>query len=739
MVRFGSPFCPLPDNESERLRELHALDLIGGEPIEQIDRICRLTRALYKMPVALVGLVDREKIEFLACSGIELPPLDRHESFCARTILSDAPLVIEDASKAPEFRTSQFVTGWPHIRFYAGVPLRLKPGINIGALTIIDVAPRQVSAEELAHLEALADIIVSEIRGRKAARDLESRERRLAQTARIAKLGGYEIKMPAHDLVWNEELYTIFGIEPGTPPARELILERYDEDTRTKSVARLDAMVERGIPYDVELRGHRPDGEEFWVRTMAEAEMKDGEVTRVFGVVQDITARKHAEQRIQELAYRDTLTALPNRASFIDTLTNTLTNAAVDDAQVHLLKFDIGHFREINDALGHHTGDVILQTVASALRAILGERGCAARVGGDEFAAILPGTFEPEQIAFLVGDFVERARILLRHEMAALPLAISAGLATYPLHGLDTATIIKNVEMALLHAKKTDGTLVVFDPGMRKAADEKKDLVRRVADGIARREFVLFYQPIVRLRGGKISGFEALMRWNDPVRGILPPSEFMAAFDVPELALALGDVALDIALAQMRTWLDHGYAFGSIALNLSTAQFRLADLAERILGRLAAAQVPPQCLTLEVTENVYMDWGADVVAATVRKLHAAGVGIALDDFGTGYASLSHLRQFPIDKLKIDKSFVQSPESSAIVDAVINMGLSLGMAVVAEGVETPEQVDLLRLKGCDFVQGYVFARPMPADQATAYMAGFPPHPTRTDRSWHVRKP
>jgi diguanylate cyclase (GGDEF)-like protein/PAS domain S-box-containing protein len=723
-VSSDSQPCPLPENECERLRELRALDLIGGDPIEQIDRICGLARDLYKVPVALVSAVDRDRITFLALSGIELPPLDRQETFCAHVILNEGPLIVDDARRHPLFKDSPFVSGPPHVRFYAGVPLRLKPGINIGSLSILDYAPRQISGEETAHLEALADMIVSEIRGRHAARELKSRETRLAQTARLAKIGGWELKLPSHELIWDDQMYAIYGMDPNMPPSREQAIEHYDEDMRAVSAARLDAMATQGTPFDVELRGRKSNGDVFWVRSLAEAEMKDGEVARVFGVVQDITARKQAEQRIHELAYRDTLTGLPNRASFIDTLTDALTHAALNDEQVHLLKFDIDHFREINDALGHHTGDIVLQTIADALRVSFGDVGSGARVGGDEFTAILHGTVRHDQVALLAQDFVERARMLLRHEMAALPLGISVGLATYPLHGFDAETIIKNAEVALLQAKKEKrGKLIVFDHGMRKAVDEKNALTRRVTDGIARNEFVLFYQPIVRLRGGKVSGFEALMRWNDPVRGILPPAEFMAAFEEPELSLALGKVALELAVKQMRTWLDAGLPFGSVAINLSTAQFRLGDLAERILKRLAAARVPPQCLTIEVTENVYMDWGADVVAATVHKLHAAGVGIALDDFGTGYASLTHLRQFPIDKLKIDKSFVQSAESAAIVDAVINMGLSLGMQVVAEGVEQPEQVDLLRLKGCDFVQGYVFAKPMPADQATTYIADF----------------
>jgi FOG: EAL domain len=225
------------------------------------------------------------------------------------------------------------------------------------------------------------------------------------------------------------------------------------------------------------------------------------------------------------------------------------------------------------------------------------------------------------------------------------------------------------------------------------------------------------------LRDGKVSGLEALMRWQDPERGVLAPAHFMVGFEQPDLALALGDVALDLALAQARAWLDAGVEFGSVAVNLTTPQFRLGNLADTILAKLKNANVPPQRLTLEVTENVYMAWGADVVAATIRKLHEAGVDIALDDFGTGYASLTHLRQFPIDKLKIDKSFVQSPESSAIVDAVINMGMSLGMQVVAEGIEKPEQLSLLRMKGCDYGQGFLFAKPLEADRIAGFIEAF----------------
>jgi diguanylate cyclase (GGDEF)-like protein len=718
----NQPF-PLPPNEEERLRELYELDLLGNGRIEQVDRICALARELFKVPIALVSLIERDKQSFLAAHGTDIRETAREDGFCSIAILGESPMVVRDAARDPRFADNIYVRGEPRIRFYAGVPLQLRPGINIGTLSIIDLVPRHFfSAEDETHLRALADIIVTELRGRRAARELAAGKRRLAQTARMAKIGGYEYHSATKELIWDDEIYRIYGIPPEMPPSNELIVARYDSETRASSRWRLDALFTRGVPYDVELRGTRPNGEIFWVRAMAEAEIVDGKVQRIFGAVQDITERKLAEARIQELAYRDSLTSLPNRVSFVDKLGRTIEGARDNGSSVTLIKFDVDHFRDVNDALGQKTGDALLQSLANTLWQSFGSAGTVARIGGNEFAAILRETDvdEAEKLAF---EFIEQAK-QLRPEDFVLPLGISAGLAVFPEHGHDAESIINNAKIALLEAKaRRRGSIVRFDPGMRETLDGKHALLRRVWAGIENKEFLLHYQPIVALRGGKVTGLEALMRWNDPEYGLLTPAHFMAAFEEPELSVALGDMALDLAVAQMRHWLDTGVEFGNVAINLTTAQFHRVDLAESILGKLARAGVPPQRLTLEVTENVYMAWGADVVAATIHKLHDAGVEIALDDFGTGYASLAHLRQFPIDKLKIDKSFVQSAASVAIVDAVINMGLSLGMRVVAEGVEKPEQLSLLRMKGCDYVQGYIFAKPLAPEVVGDFIADF----------------
>ena len=728
MVASGKSVA-VPPREEERLRTLWELDALAAGANEQIERVCALASDLFKTPVALVNLVDRDKQITLAATGVDLSEIPREDSICSAAILRDEPLVVPDLLRDPRFAGNTFVCGPPNIRFYAGAPLQVEPGISLGTLCVIDDTPRTFSPEDAAHLSAMAQMVVSELFRQKGERQLVASQKRMAQTAKMAKIGGYEAQ-PAGPLIWDGALCSIYSIAEGTPPDHELIVERYDQDLRDSSRERLKALFERGTPYDVELRGTRPGGEIFWVRAMAEADMVDGKVARVFGAVQDITERKLAEQRIHDMAFRDQLTGLPNRACFVGKLGRAIEAARDARAPLALVKFDIDHFREVNDTFGFEHGDTLLRHVAQALHKTFGGTGIVARTGGDEFAAVLRDPKAIRQAHNLTQRFIDETRRTLRDSPALPPLGLSAGLAFYPEHGQAADTLMSNAKIAVLKAKaQSRGSVVRFDPAMRQALDDTKELYARVRDGIAKNQFTLYYQPIVSVRQNKVAALEALMRWNDPERGVLTPAHFMAAFDDPDLAVALGDLALDRAIQQMRAWLDAEVSFGSVAVNLSTAQFRLGNLAATVLGKLRAAGVPPQHLTLEVTENVYMAWGTEVVAETVRELHQAGVGIALDDFGTGYASLSHLRQFPIDKIKIDKSFVQSPGSGAIVDAVINMALSLGMQVVAEGVERQEQLNLLRLKGCDQVQGYIFARPLAPDGIPSFIENFAQDETR----------
>ncbi|MBI1684174.1 putative bifunctional diguanylate cyclase/phosphodiesterase [Caulobacter hibisci] len=439
---------------------------------------------------------------------------------------------------------------------------------------------------------------------------------------------------------------------------------------------------------------------------------------------EDITDRIAASAKIEFLAYRDTLTGLPNRTEFQRSFDDAVQAAERDGEMFGVIMIDVDHFKDINDTLGHDAGDALLLNLAKTLGKAFRRGDTVSRLGGDEFAVVLRGLAGPDDLLRPIEVLQTQLRKPVEHAGRSFTISASLGAAIHDDPDADPLHLLKNADVALYEAKSGGrNRCVIFKPSMRTQVEQRIELLREVRLAIAQGEFDLYYQPVVDLEANRVAGFEALMRWNHPEQGVLPPAAFMAAFEDTDLSLQLGEVAFERALGQMRAWIDEGVEFGRVAVNISSEQFRTGRLAKDIAEKLAAWKVPADKLTIEVTENVYMGWGADVVAETVCELHAAGVLIALDDFGTGYASLANLRQFPVDRLKIDKSFVQNVEDDAIVRAVINLGASMGMKVVAEGVEKPEQLAALTAYGCDQVQGYHFAKPMPAAQVAAFVKAF----------------
>ncbi len=501
-------------------------------------------------------------------------------------------------------------------------------------------------------------------------------------------------------------------------------LEIIHPDDRDR-VAALVAARKPGETGVYEFRLDRDDGIETWVRSASKVLVgANGRPDRLVNLFKDITDRRRQTEAVETLAFKDPLTELPNRALFQHKFQEAVSASELLGEMFGLIMIDVDHFKDINDTLGHDAGDALLKRLADMLRHAFRADDTVARLGGDEFAVILRGLHCEADMLRPIQTLQELLRRPIEHGGRSFTCSASIGAALHGDMDADPSHMIKNADIALYRAKDAGrNRSVVFQPSMRSELEQRIELLRDVRAGIAAGEFVLFYQPVVDVRQGGVTGFEALMRWAHPEQGILAPARFMAAFEDQDLSLKLGDVAFDAALTQMRDWIDTGVDFGRVAVNISAAQFRSGRLAEEIQARLAHARVPCDRLTIEVTENVYMGWGSDMVSETVKRLHDAGVMIALDDFGTGYASLANLRQFPIDRLKIDKSFVQNAQDEAIVRAVITLGSSMGMKVVAEGVEDAEQLAKLIGYGCDQVQGYHFGRPMPASEVPGFLAGF----------------
>jgi diguanylate cyclase (GGDEF)-like protein len=492
---------------------------------------------------------------------------------------------------------------------------------------------------------------------------------------------------------------------------------------------RISALVASRKPGETgvyEFRLNRDDGVETWVRSASKVLVgADGRPERLVNLFKDITDRRRQTEAVETLAFKDTLTDLPNRAFFQHRFQEAVSASELLGEMFGLIMIDVDHFKDINDTLGHDAGDALLKRLADMLRHAFRADDTVARLGGDEFAVILRGLHCEADMLRPISTLQELLQRPIEHGGRSFTVSASIGAALHGDMDADPSHMVKNADIALYRAKDAGrNRSVVFQPSMRSELEQRIELLRDVRAGIAAGEFVLHYQPVVDVRSGDgVVGFEALMRWAHPEQGVLAPARFMAAFEDQDLSLKLGDVAFEAALRQMRDWIDTGVEFGRVAVNISAAQFRSGRLAEEIQERLARWNVPCERLTIEVTENVYMGWGSDLVSETVRRLHQAGVMIALDDFGTGYASLANLRQFPIDRLKIDKSFVQNAEDEAIVKAVITLGSSMGMKVVAEGVEDAEQLEKLVGYGCDQVQGYHFGRPMPAADVPGFLDGF----------------
>ena len=464
--------------------------------------------------------------------------------------------------------------------------------------------------------------------------------------------------------------------------------------------------------FHLNYRMARDDGVETQIRSLGEISCDaDGQVSGVLSVVKDVTAEVQARRRIETLAYRDPLTGLANRALFQTELAAAADPTHPQARTFGLVMIDVDHFKTINDTLGHDTGDVLLRAVGGALTQAF-DGDVVSRLGGDEFAVLLKNARSEEDLSRPVAELQALLREPFRHMGQAVRVSLSVGaLLCAPDTACSGAEALKKADIALYRAKALGrDRLILFAPEMQSEADERLATLREVQAGVNRGEFVMHYQPIVELATDRVCGFEALMRWRHPQRGLLTPAAFAVALEDPHLSVQLGEVALESTLRQMRRWLDQGLQFGRVAVNLAAAQFRSGKLVDDVQARLRRWNVPAERLMLEITENIYLGPGSSLVASTVQALHDMGVLIALDDFGTGYASLSNLRQLPIDRLKIDKSFVQDSDNS-VVKAMIRLGADLGLRVIAEGVETSEQLQALRDQGCHGVQGYIFGRPI----------------------------
>lgn len=453
--------------------------------------------------------------------------------------------------------------------------------------------------------------------------------------------------------------------------------------------------------------------------------LADNAIGGMMMLTEEISERKKLEEQLRRLAKLDSLTELPNRLQFNENLSDALDKAAQSGEQVAVGLIDLDRFKETNDILGHSAGDDLLKEVASRLKVALKPFGTVARLGGDEFAVLI---FKPDQ-----NKRLERATAAIFGAMenpivingVRNKCTISLGITTFPADATSASELLKNSDLALYSAKERGrDRFEQYAPHMRTALEKTYKLHQDIRSAVATDAFRLLYQPIISLSGSKPVAFEALLRWNHPRRGWLSPAAFGEVFNDPKTSSEIGRWVLDRAVRQIADWEQAGLAFGRVAVNVTSADFALGSFGELVQDTLQRYEVGPERLCVEITEHVFLGRGAVGVADSLQGLSALGVEIALDDFGTGFGSLSHIKKFPIDRLKVEQSFVRdletNPDNMAIVRAIIQLCDNMGMEVTIEGVETKSQLMVLRALGCDSVQGYLFSKPLQASMVPGFL-------------------
>ncbi|HEX7151561.1 MAG TPA: EAL domain-containing protein [Thermoanaerobaculia bacterium] len=551
---------------------------------------------------------------------------------------------------------------------------------------------------------------------RRAEAELRQSEERYRVLFERNLAGVYRSTVDGELLECNDACARIFGYENRVEIRREITPTTnfyFEPEDRARIIQMLR---EHGSVTNLESRMRRRDGSAVWV--LENVTLLQGHGPDILeGTVIDITDRKHAQEQMEYQAYHDVLTELPNRLLFRDRITMALAHARRSGRNVAVMFLDLDQFKLVNDTLGHTAGDRLLQAIGARLVHCVRAEDTVARMGGDEFTILLSEIVDRRGASVVAQKVLEAIRHPVFVDEHELFVSTSIGIAIFPEDGTDAETLLKNADRAMYRAKEQGRNQYQFVTSESFSGLEGRLAIERsLHHALQREEFVVHYQPMVEIATGRVVGAEALVRWNHPVHGLIEPGEFIAVAEGCQLIVPLGEWVLRTACQQMKVWHEAGHALLRIAVNLSPRQFQQRDLAAMVERVLSDTGFPPQFLDLEITESTAMQ-NAELSLSILRRLKEMGIRISIDDFGTGYSSLSYLKRFPIDTVKIDQDFVRDlatdASDSAIISAVISMARALNLRVIAEGVETEEQLAFLQREHCEEMQGFLYSRALPA--------------------------
>lgn len=559
---------------------------------------------------------------------------------------------------------------------------------------------------------------------RKLNRELAEEKNRFELAAIGSNNGIWDWDIQAGTVYYSARFRELLGYtEEEFPNELDSFTNIVHPDDSERAYKIVKAHLDNKEPYDLEYRLKTKDGSYRWFRSKGQAlwDMND-EAVRMAGSITDISDHKTTEEAIKRLAKTDALTGLPNRTLFHERLQSAITTANREGGMVGVMLLDLDHFKDINDTLGHPAGDELLREVSNRIKLCVRDSDTVARLGGDEFAVVAAKLTDASDTKLLAGRIVDAISKPFNLEGQRVQTAASIGITIYPESTGNSDDLLRNADVALYEAKGAGrGTFMLYDSTMNKRVQARRLIEKDLHQALENDELELYYQPQIELSSQKIIGAEALLRWNHPERGLVMPSEFIPIAEATRMIIPLGEWVLAKACEQNKKWQIEGLPPLVVAINVSPLQFKHQDMLPNLFEAVAASGLDPKWLEIEITEAAAMEKGA---VRVLNELKEFGVQLAIDDFGTGYSSLNRLRSFPVDRLKIDRSFVHSIDTlwdrGAISNSIIQLGHSLNISVIAEGVETQEELDRLRQMGCDDVQGFLFSPPLPAKQFAEFV-------------------
>ena len=748
-------------DEDARRNALDAYEVLDTAPETEFDQLTQLAGAICGAPIALISLLDEHRYWFKSHIGIDATEVPRGGGFCVHALASREMLIVEDAREDARMCGSPLVTCAPHIRFYAGAPLITPEGVPIGTLCVLGLAPSKINDFQREALATLGQHVVQlfELRRRNAtlqlticekeAAEIELKamkrhlERRVDERSRALAKANAELEQRVRESEQAEDRYRqVVELSPAAififvgetcefanHAALQTLCAKSPTDVVGQPFTKIvhpdchDAVLSRiealnstwhSLPR-VEEKFLTVDGSVIDVEVVAAPFVHNGRPGRIV-VVHDITPLKRQQAALEYQIDHDMLTKLASRSQLVTRLDAAIAHAERSGDEVHVIFFDLDNFKVINDSLGHPVGDQVLCEVAARMRQSMRQEDTLARLGGDEFVLLVTGQ-SPESMAQTV---LPRMQAAIARPMMVdgqeIFVAASIGISSFPHNGRDSQQLLKCADLAMYRAKETGrNRFQFFTPEMNAKIDERLRLQNRLQRALERGELRLLYQPKVNLDSGRICGAEALLRWHPPGEDPVSPDKFIGLAEDTGLIIAIGHWVMKTACEQHKAWSALGLGKLDLAVNCSPRQLQDENFVPAIERIIESTGVDASCLEIEVTEGALVE-NPDEAIRILGRIRKLGIKLAVDDFGTGYSSLSYLKRFPLDRLKIDQSFVRDlphdPDDVAIVRAVMSMGESLGLKITAEGVETTEQRDFLRRLGNHEAQGFLFSHPLP---------------------------